>query len=156
MKRLFQALVAFLAVSAAMWLTGQRISKRFQGDTTPNDDSFRVMAFMGGAAVESRATALRSVQARVVAGGLYLDLTGATLSPEGAHVDLEVKAGGVQVSVPATWRVYVVHHVDKGEVEVEVPDPDTLPSDAPILTIQAEVKAGGVVVRSKVEAPVPA
>ena len=156
MKRLVQVLITFIAVSAAMWLAGQRAAKRFQGDTTPDDDSFRVMALMGGAAVVSRATALRSIQARVVVGGLYLDLTGATLSPEGAHVDLGVKAGGVQVSVPATWRVYVVHHVDKGEVEVEVPDPDTLPADAPILTIQAEVKAGGVVIRSKVEAPVPA
>lgn len=154
MKRLIKVLVTFMALSAAMWLAGRRVSRKFQGATSPDDDSFRVMAFMGGAAVASKATALRSVQAKVVVGGMDLDLTGATLAPEGAHVELEVKAGGVQVSVSPTWRVYVVHHVDKGEVEVDVPDPDTLPGDAPILTIQAEVKAGGVVIRTGAEAPV--
>jgi hypothetical protein len=152
-KRLFRVLITFVAVSVAMWLAGRRASKRFQGDTTPDDDSFRVMALLGGAAVASKATALRSVQAKVRLGGMDLDLTGATLSPEGAHVDLDVRAGGVQLTVPAEWRVYVVQHVDKGEVEVDVPDPETLPADAPILTVQAEVKAGGLVIRSHAAAP---
>jgi predicted membrane protein len=145
-----------MAVSVAMWLAGRRASKRFQGDTKPDDDSFRVMAFLGGAAVASKATALRSVQAKVRMGGMDLDLTGATLSSEGAHIDLDVKAGGVELTVPAEWRVYVVQHVVKGEVEVDVPDPETLPADAPILTVQADVKAGGLVIRANTAAPVAA
>ena len=156
MKRLFRVLITFAAVSVAMWLAGRRASKRFQGDTTPDDDAFRVMAFLGGAAVASKATALRSIQAKVRVGGMDLDLSGATLSSEGAHVDLDVMAGGVQLTVPDWWRVYVVQHVDKGEVEVDVPDPETLPTDAPILTVQADVKAGGVVIRAGAKAPVAA
>ena len=139
-----------------MWLAGRRASKRFQGDTTPDDDTFRVMAFLGGAAVASKATALRSIQAKVRVGGMDLDLSGATLSSEGAHIDLDVMAGGVQLTVPDWWRVYVVQHVDKGEVEVDVPDPETLPADAPILTVQADVKAGGVVIRAGAKTPVAA
>jgi len=154
-KRLIRVLITFVAVSVAMWLAGRRVTKKFQGGTTPDDDSFRVMAFLGGAAVASKATALRSIQAKVRLGGMDLDLTGATLSSEGAHVDLDVKAGGVQLTVPAVWRVYVVQHVDKGEVEVDVPDPETLPADAPILTVQADVTAGGLVIRASTDAPVP-
>ena len=145
-----------MAVSVAMWLAGRRVKKKFQGGTTPDDDSFRVMAFLGGAAVASNATALRSIQAKVRLGGMDLDLTGATLSSEGAHVDLDVKAGGVQLTVPAVWRVYVVQHVDKGQVELDVPDPETLPADAPILTVQADVKAGGLVIRASTDTPVTA
>ena len=156
MKHLFKALITLVAVSVAMWLVGQRVAKQFQGDTHPDDDSFRLMAFLGGAAAKSRATALRSVKAKVRAGGLDLDLTGATLSPEGAHVDLDVMAGGIQLTVPADWRVYVVQHVEKGEVDIDVADPESLPSDAPILTVQAEVKAGGVAIRSETRPLIPA
>jgi predicted membrane protein len=155
MKKLFGAFITLIAVSVAMWLVGQRMAKKFQGDTTPDDDSFRLMAFMGGTAVKSHATALRSAQIKVRAGGLDLDLTEATLSAEGAHVELDVAAGGVQVTVPADWRVYVVEHVDKGEVDIDVPDPETLPKDAPILTIQVEVKAGGVAIRSETRPLIP-
>lgn len=156
MKSLLRVLFTLLAVSVAAWLVGQRLARQFQGGTDPDDDEFRVMAFAGGAAVRSHATALRSVQAKVRAGGIDLDLTEATLSPEGAHIDLDVVAGGVQLTVPAAWRVYVVEHVDKGEVEKSFADPETLPADAPILTVQAEVKAGGIVIRADDEAAVPA
>jgi predicted membrane protein len=155
MKHLFKALFTLVAVSVAMWFVGQQMSKRFQGDTHPDDDTFRLMVLAGGTAVKSHATALRSVQVKVRAGGLDLDLTGAALSPEGAHVDLDVMAGGVQLTVPADWRVYVVQHVEKGEIEVDVPDPESLPNDAPILTIQAEVKAGGVTIRSESRPLIP-
>jgi len=50
----------------------------------------------------------------------------------------------------------VVQHVEKGEVEVDVPDPESLPNDAPILTIQAEVKAGGVTIKSESRPLIPA
>src|SRR3990170_4017588 len=149
MKKLFRTLTTLAAVSVAMWLVGREAAKRFQGDTHPDDDSFRVMALLGGAAIASHATALRSIQAKVRAGGIDLDLTGATLSPEGAHLDIDVMAGGMEVNVPAGWRVYVVQHVQKGEVEIDVADPETLPTDAPILTVQAEVRAGGVTIKAR-------
>ncbi len=156
MKKLIGAFITLVAVSVAMWLVGQSTAKKFRGDTHPDDDSFRLMAFLGGSAVKSHATPLRSVEAKVRAAGLDLDLTEATLSAEGAHIDLDVKAGGVQLTVPADWRVYVVQHVEKGEVDVDVPDPESLPNDAPILTVQAEVKAGGVAIKSKTRPLIPA
>jgi len=149
MKRLSRSLITVIAVTTAMWLVGREMAKRFQGDTHPDDDSFRVMALLGGSSIASHAAALRSVQAKVRAGGIDLDLTGATLSPEGAHLDIDVMAGGMEVNVPAGWRVYVVQHVQNGEVEIDVADPETLPTDAPILTVQAEVRAGGVTIKAR-------
>lgn len=151
MKTLIRAVITSIAISLAVRVIGGVIARQFQGDTDPDDDAFRVMAFLGGASVSSRAKALRSVQVKVRAGGIDLDLTGATLSPEGAHLDIDVMAGGMEVTVPAEWRVYVVQHVEKGEVDVEVTDPATLPDDSPILTVQAEVRAGGVSIRSTKE-----
>jgi len=149
MKKLSRSLITVIAVTTAMWLVGREMAKRFQGDTHPDDDSFRVMALLGGSSIASHAAALRSVQAKVRAGGIDLDLTGATLSPEGAHLDIDVMAGGMEVSVPTGWRVYVVQHVQNGEVEIDVADPETLPTDAPILTVQAEVRAGGVTIKAR-------
>lgn len=149
MKTLARTLITVVAVSIAVRLVGREMAKRFQGDTHPDNDTFRVMAFLGGSSISSHALSLRSIQAKVRAGGIDLDLTGATLSPEGAHLDIDVMAGGMEVTVPGGWRVYVVQQVEKGEVEVDVTDPATLPTDAPVLTVQAEVRAGGVTIKAR-------
>ncbi len=149
MKTLARTLITVVAVSIAVRLVGREMAKRFQGDTHPDNDTFRVMAFLGGSSISSHALSLRSIQAKVRAGGINLDLTGATLSPEGAHLDIDVMAGGMEVTVPVGWRVYVVQQVEKGEVEVDVTDPATLPTDAPVLTVQAEVRAGGVTIKAR-------
>ncbi|MEK7251826.1 MAG: LiaF domain-containing protein [Actinomycetota bacterium] len=149
MKTLARTLITVVAVSIAVRLVGREMAKRFQGDTHPDNDTFRVMAFLGGSSISSHALSLRSIQAKVRAGGIDLDLTGATLSPEGAHLDIDVMAGGMEVTVPVGWRVYVVQQVEKGEVEVDVTDPATLPTDAPVLTVQAEVRAGGVTIKAR-------
>ncbi len=45
-------------------------------------------------------------------GGQRLDLRGATLAPEGATLKVRCLFGGLQVLVPATWRVQVTGHPD--------------------------------------------
>lgn len=146
MKALVRALVVFVILSVAMWVVGRVASERYEDGTEPDDDEFRLMAFLGGKQVRSRAAALRSVKAAVRVGGMDLDLSEATLDAAGAHLDIDVTAGGLRVTVDPSWRVYVVRDVSSGEVEVDLADPDTLPDDAPVLTVQATVRAGGVMI----------
>lgn len=148
MKQMVRAMVVAVVVAAAMWAVGRVTSERFEEGTDPDDDEFRLMAFLGGKQVRSQATALRAVKAVVRVGGIDLDLSEATLDRDGAHLDIQVTAGGLRVAVDPSWRVYVVQDVSNGEVEVDLPDPDTLPDDAPVLTVQATVSMGGVMIEA--------
>jgi hypothetical protein len=82
----------------------------------------------------------------VIVGGIDLDLRGAVLDPNGAHLALNVTVGGMKLVVPPTWRVYVAEDVRGGAVEVNTESPETLGDDAPVLTIEAVVRSGGVVI----------
>ncbi|NIR41137.1 MAG: hypothetical protein GWN79_25320, partial [Actinobacteria bacterium] len=61
MKRILRALVVIAVFSVAAQLVGQRLRRDYEGDTTPEDDEFRVAGILGGADVSSTASALRSV-----------------------------------------------------------------------------------------------
>ena len=65
MKTLARTLITVVAVSIAVRLVGREMAKRFQGDTHPDNDTFRVMAFLGGSSISSHALSLRSIQAKV-------------------------------------------------------------------------------------------
>jgi hypothetical protein len=155
MKKLLRLLAWLVALGAAMAGTGAILSKNFEGDTDPDDEEFRVGAMVGGRAVKSRATALRSVAAKVFMGGVDLDLREATLAPGGAHVSLRVTAGGVRLVVPPSWAVVVADDVQGGSVEVRTAPPDTLPADAPVLTVEAIVRSGGVMIDAGKNVAVP-
>jgi len=148
MRRLFKFIVSFVVVGAAMWAVGQFLSKDYEGDSDPDDDEFRVGAILGGRQVVSRATSLRLASARVFMGGVDLDLRSATLDPKGGHVSLNVAAGGVRIAVPPTWMVVVADDVVGGAVEVDTTPPEDLPPDAPVLTIEATVRSGGVMIET--------
>lgn len=116
------------------------------GDESSSD--LRVAAIGGGREVEARSERLRSLEAIAVMGGIELDLTDATPDPDAAAVDVLAVMGGVEVTVPETWVVEVEQEVVAGGVDVRVPDPETLPSDAPRLTIRVRAYMGGVEVRA--------
>ena len=149
MGRLGKFLVSFFAVGIAMWVVGQILSKNYEGQESDADaDDFRVGAMLGGRQVVSTATALRSVEMKVFMGGVDLDLRDATLAPRGAHLSLNVTAGGVRVAVPPTWLVVVADDVVGGAVEVDTTPADDLPTDAPVLTVEATVRSGGVMIEA--------
>ena len=154
MRRLAKFLISFLFVGAAMWAIGQVLSKNYEGDSDPDDDEFRVGAIVGGRQVVSHATALHLVSARVFMGGVDLDLRQTTLDPKGGHLSLRVTAGGVRVSVPPTWMVVVADDVVGGTVDLDTTPPEDLPSDAPVLTVEATVRSGGVMIEAGEPVPV--
>ena len=145
--------MAVAGVSMGLWLAGKMKAQSFEGDTSPDDPEFRLMTMFGGREVVSRSRALRSAEVRVTAGGMDLDLSEAALDPEGGHLDISVTGGGLRVTVPAQWRVYVTSEVDKGGVDTDLPDPESLPDDAPTLTVAAVVRGGGIYIEA---AAVPA
>lgn len=146
MRRATRFLIKFLILWVAMLVIGRVASRQFEGTTTPDDDEFRILGFIGGRAVRPRSAALRSATVQVIVGGIDLDLRGATLDPAGAHLALKVTVGGVKVMVPSAWRVYVAEDVRGGAVEVNTESPESLEEDAPVLTIEAVVRSGGVVI----------
>lgn len=146
MRRSLRFLIKFVILWVGMLVIGRVASRQFEGETTPDDDEFRILGFIGGRSVHSKATALRSATVHVTVGGIDLDLRGATLDPTGAHLALKVTVGGMKVVVPASWRVYVAEDVRGGAVEINTEPPETLGDDAPVLTIEAVVRSGGVVI----------
>ena len=148
MRRLIRFLFKFAIVWVAIWFVGRAASKAFEAETTPDDDEFKVMGFLGGRAVTSRAGSLRRATVQAMLGGIDLDLRKATLDPVGAHLAIKVTAGGMRVTLPPTWKVYVAEDVQGGAVEVDVPTPEELGDDAPVLTIEAVVRSGGVTIEA--------
>ncbi|HSG78165.1 MAG TPA: LiaF domain-containing protein [Acidimicrobiia bacterium] len=146
MKRLFRTLFVIAAVSFGTHLLSTELSRRFVGETRPDDDEFRLAGILGGAQVASTATSLRSVGVKVVCGGVALDLSGATLDSAGAHMDVDVALGGVALTVPPTWRVEVDSTLSGGDVATDLPDADTLEPDAPTLTVRVSGRGGGVAI----------
>jgi hypothetical protein len=148
MRRLARLLFRFVILWSAMWIVSRIASRAFEGETTPDDDEFRVLGFLGGRAVASRAASLRRATVQATLGGIDLDLRSAVLDPAGAHLELRVTGGGMRVAVPPTWKVYVADDVRGGAVEVNTPSPEELDGDAPVLTVEAVVRSGGVVIEA--------
>jgi len=112
----------------------------------PEADDFDLLAVMGGRVFTSRAVGLRGGRVRVVAGGADVDLRSATLSPEGATVELTVVAGGIRLVVDPAWKVETDVDLRWGQAQIDVADPEGLPEDAPTLRVHGAVCGGGVVV----------
>jgi len=147
-RKLIRFLFPFALVWVAIWFVGRAASKAFEGESTPDDDEFQVMGFLGGRAVTSRAKSLRRANVQAMVGGIDLDLRRAHLDPAGGHLSLKVTVGGMRVTLPPTWKVFVAEDVQGGAVEVDVPTPEELGDDAPALTIEAVVRSGGIVIEA--------
>lgn len=142
-----RAIVRFLLLGAVLWGVGQLVARRFsEGDAA--SDEFALAAIFGGAERTSTATALRTGHVKAVCGGIQLDLREASLDPAGADLTVEATMGGVQVLVPADWRVTVDADAKAGGVDVRV-QADGLPADAPALRVEAVALMGGIQVTTE-------
>jgi hypothetical protein len=149
MNRFAKAVVKFVVVSAALRVVGLVVSRAYEGDGTASDDDFKLMALMGGRQMISEAPSLRTGTAVAAMGGIDIDLRGATLDAGGAHISLKAYMGGIRMVVPAGWKVYVDEDLRAGGIENETPDPETLPVDAPRLTVEAMAMSGGVLITTE-------
>lgn len=148
MRNLVRTLIRFIAISMAIRLVGMVVSRAYEGESTPADDDFKLLALLSGRVLASESASLRTGTAVAAVGGIDIDLRGATLDAGGAHISLKAYVGGIHLTVPADWKVYLEQDVVAGGVEADIPDPATLPADAPRLTIEAIARSGGIMIEA--------
>jgi Cell wall-active antibiotics response 4TMS YvqF len=138
------AAVLTLAVAAAT-VVGQLLARRRTWGDDDADDVSMATCF-GGIDRSLNGEAVRHVSAAAWLGGINLDLREAKLAPEGADVELEALMGGIKLTVPAEWRVEVEKDVSAGGIDAHVTPSEELPSGAPLLSVVARARMGGVLV----------
>jgi Cell wall-active antibiotics response 4TMS YvqF len=117
---------------------------RSRGDA--ESDEVALVAILDGIDLESRASAFRGGSMLAWFGGISVDLRAATLSPEGAHLDLHALNGGIAIKVPEGWRVRSSMGAVFGGVDARAPEPEA--ADAPTLTLDGFAAFGGVAVKA--------
>ena len=146
MKIVRRAVLAFFAFGIANMLASIAVRRLIPAYGGEADDDVSIVSSMSGVNFKSQASALRSIGIVAYMGGVELDLTAAQIV-DGAVVSIRAVMGGVEVTVPETWRVEVTSSVFMGGVANET-DPDAVADDAPVLVIDAMTVMGGVDVRS--------
>ncbi len=102
---------------------------------------------MDGIEFVSRSEALRAGSGTAVMGGMAIDLT-EVQSADTITLDLRAIMGGIDVLVPADWRVEMASTSIMGGTENHT-DPDTAAADATVLIVDAKAYLGGIAVRPK-------
>jgi hypothetical protein len=142
MKFLKRVLIGWLAVVVAGIVAAFTVKKRVPAFGDEDDDSFSIVEVIGGRGFESTAEHLAEGSALAVMGGIDMDLSGATLAP-GAKLDLRAFMGGIEVSVPTSWRVEVIATERMGEVVHELDD-NGQNDEGPLLLVYASATMGGI------------
>ena len=109
-----------------------------------DSDVFASVAAMDGAEVVNRSDSFRAGSGTAVMGGMTIDLTEAEISTS-ATLELIAIAGGIEVTVPASWRVEMTSTVFAGGVDNQT-DPDSVGDEAPLLLVDARAYFGGVAI----------
>lgn len=146
MRILKRALLGVLLLNVLL-VAAALVAKRMlpaYGDE--DSDVFAAVAAMDGAEIVNRSDAFRAGSGTAVMGGMTIDLTEAEISTS-ATLELVAVAGGIEVTVPANWRVEITSTVFAGGVE-NMTDPDAVADEAPLLLVDARAYFGGVAIRS--------
>jgi hypothetical protein len=138
---------AFVALSSLIAaLVVRRVVPEF-GDES--DDVVSLVAAMGGRSFASRSDGLRSVDVVACMGGIEIDLMQARIV-DGARLRMHAVMGGIQVTVPSSWRVTVVSRSVMGGVDNGLAR--STDTDAPLLVVEASAVMGGIDIRPGDEA----
>jgi hypothetical protein len=113
-------------------------------------DDVRLAAILGGVELQSRAQAFRGGSMLAWFGGIAVDLREAKLAAD-ARLTVTAIFGGVDVKVPAGWRVESRARSLAGGVSVDVLAPED--PTAPTLTIDGGTVFGGVSIRAVAGTP---
>jgi hypothetical protein len=142
MRRLGPFLLGFYGgMLAAAALVKRALPSRGDADS----DEVALTAVFGGIELESHAHAFRGGSMLAWFGGVSADLRQANLAPD-ARLTIGVLFGGVDVKVPAGWRVVSTARAFAGGVSDDVPEPDD--PAAPMLTVESTTAFGGVSIRA--------
>lgn len=104
------------------------------------------LALLSGVVRKVVSTEFRGGEVTAFMGGVQLDLRGARTAPEGAVVDVTVCWGGVDITVPDTWRVVNEATVMLGGLEDRTKIPPSEARDT--LILRGLVIMGGVEIKN--------
>lgn len=150
MRVLRRVVIGFFIYAAACVAAAFTVRAMVPEFGEEDDDAFSVVAAMDGRSFDSSASALRTGSVMAFMGGVELDLRQAGIV-DGATLSLRAIMGGVDVLVPAGWRVEVAKSVVMGGITNRT-DPDGVDPAAPLLLIDAAIVMGGIEIRSSLEA----
>lgn len=142
MKAITGVVTGFVVLCATSALAALAVRRKVPTFGDGESAQFSVVAAMGGADFESTTEEFEEGRATAFMGGIQLDLVGATLTP-GAYLTLRAVMGGIDVVVPAHWRVEVMGRTFMGGIG-NLTDPDSPDADAPLLLVDAIAVMGGI------------
>ncbi len=142
-RRILRVAIIGVAVQAAIFAASRAVARTFESGTA-DDDEIRRVAVMNGVNLESTAQSFRHARIDLGMGGVNLDLTRAELSPEGATIELYGAMGGLNLTIPAGWRVTTESDNSSNGVNIEDGLEDPEGPDAPHLHIALHGRASGV------------
>jgi hypothetical protein len=100
-----RVLKVMLAGAVAVPVIAQLVKRLVPEHGDERSDHFQIVCLMQGRHWRSEAPNLQSGTIVTVAGGVEVDLRGATLAAEGAHLRLTTLMGGIDVRIPDDWHV---------------------------------------------------
>jgi hypothetical protein len=142
-KRVFLGVFLMNVLLVVAGLVAKRMLPAYGDETS---DVFAAVAAMDGSEIVNKSDSFRAGSGSAVMGGMTIDLTEAGISTS-ATLELTAVAGGIDVTVPASWRVEMASTVFAGGVE-NLTDPDAVADDAPLLLVDARAYFGGIAVRN--------
>lgn len=119
---------------------------RSRGDA--ESDELALVAILEGVELESRSKAFRDGSMLAWLGGIDADLTNAELAP-GARLSVHALFGGIDVTIPPTWRVESDTKALMGGIDARGAQDDP---GAPVLVLEGMAVFGGIDVGPKARA----
>jgi hypothetical protein len=150
-------LAVLTGVAAGIYVCALIVAKGLTRGDEDRDD-FGLVTIMAGKGFSIGAAPLSYGRVMTLLGSTRVDLSDAMLKSGGARLDLMTTLARVEVVVPADWAVEVeqISTGIRSGLDVELSDPDTLPDDAPRLSIVADTRWGcGSIVASATPDPGP-
>ncbi|MEN8234892.1 MAG: LiaF domain-containing protein [Actinomycetota bacterium] len=146
MRVIKRVLLGLFLLNVLLVVAAQVAKRMLPAYGDEDSDVFAIVAAMDGAEFANRSDAFRAGSGTAVMGGIELDLSAASF-PASATLELTAVAGGIDVVVPADWRVEMTSTVFAGGAE-NLTDPDGAAEDAPLLVVDARAYFGGIAVRT--------
>ena len=141
------AIIGSIVGMIAGMITALTVKRGMVPTTDETADEVELAAIFGPLSFRSTSSAFRGGLLEAWYGGGILDLRDATLAPEGATLRVRAIFGGVQVLVPADWKVISRVSGMGGLTDIREHKGDAV--DAPELVIEGTLFAAGVAVQSE-------
>ena len=142
-RRLLRIVLVGLAVQVAI-VAASRVVARKVDSGDADDDEIRRLAVMNGVNLAPTSRSFRHARIDLGLGGVDLDLTSAALSPEGATIDLYGGLGGLNLKVPAGWRVTTESDSPSNGFNMAEGLDEAADPDAPHLHVASHARMSGV------------